>query len=929
MASSTHARQLFILDGMALAYRAFYAFISSPMRSSKGVNTSAIFGFANTLASIIDKENPTHLVACFDAGHDTLRRRLYPEYKANRQAMPDELRASIPPILHILEQMNIPIVRMEGYEADDLIGTLTKLAESDPDMECFMVTLDKDLGQLLSPRCHMWKPGKRNTEHEIIDCARFNESWGIERPEQIIDILALMGDASDNIPGVPGIGEKTAKSLVAEFGSVENLLSHTDQLKGKRRTTIEENADKARLSKTLATIVRDVPLSITPNDCIRRSFDTEALRKTLLEYDLKTPATRLCGKAQPKEEENLGELFNRTSSTDAPDVPSDNENAQILLFEQVEMKTLDAIEHRYETIRTDQERNRLVEKLLSAPSWSFDTETTGADPLRDSILGLSFAISPFEAWYVPIKAQSDLDPFREVFLSSAEKIGHNLKFDLEVLHSNGIETCGPFFDTMLAHSALAPDQRHNMNDMAENILQYRTIRLEEIAGEDIDTVSVPDDVMTRYAAEDADVTLRLANVLRPQLREKGLEKLMSDVEFPLIDVLASIEEVGMRIDPDVLKKSSDEMDKRLQSLIERINSAVGRPINLNSPKQLGDLLFGEMKLLAKPKKTKTGQYVTDEKTLKKLAPTSPLVEDILEYREAAKLKSTYLDALPKYISPKDGRIHTTLMQMVTATGRLASQSPNLQNIPIRTEAGQLIRQAFIPENDRFTLLSADYSQVELRIMASLSGDPHLIEAFCENRDIHTETAARVFHINRDQVDRTMRRAAKTVNFGIIYGISAFGLSERLGCSRGEATQLIENYFKEFSGVKSYMESLTEQASRLGYAETLYGRRRYLPDLHSANHNLRMAAERTAINTPIQGTAADMIKLAMVRVNALLKGRTSRMIMQIHDELLIELAHGEEELTHQVTEAMLHALPLPNGVPLSVEANTGANWLAAH
>lgn len=928
MASSTHARQLFILDGMALAYRAFYAFISSPMRSSKGINTSAIFGFANTLASILDKEKPSHLVACFDAGHDTLRRRFYPEYKANRQAMPDELRASIPPILRILEQMNIPIVRMEGYEADDLIGTLTKLAENDPDMECFMVTLDKDLGQLLSPRCRMWKPGKRNAEHEVIDCDRFNETWGIEHPEQIIDILALMGDASDNIPGVPGVGEKTAKTLVAEFGSVENLLAHTDQLKGKRRTIIEENADKARLSKTLATIVRDVPLDISLEDCIRRSYDTETLRKTLLEYDLKTPAERLCGKEQPKEE-LFGELFGfKTSSNPAPS--SSNEgNEQMLLFEQLKMQTLDSTEHRYKTARTPEECNSLAKKLLAASSWSFDTETTGKDSLCDSLLGISFALSPFEAWYVPIHTESDLDPFREAFLSPAEKIGHNLKFDLEVLYNSGLETCGPFFDTMLAHSALEPDQRHNMDDMAESLLHYRTIRLEEIAGEEIDTASVPEDVMAQYAAEDADVTLRLANVVRKQLREKGLEKLMIDVEFPLIPVLASIEEAGMRIDPDALKKSSDEMEDRLHALIERINATVGRPINLNSPKQLGDLLFGEMKLMTKPKKTKTGQYVTDEKTLKKLAPSSPLVTDILEYREAAKLKSTYLDALPKYISPRDGRIHTTLMQMVTATGRLASQSPNLQNIPIRTEAGQLIRRAFIPENDQFTLLSADYSQVELRIMAALSGDPHLIEAFCENRDIHTETAARVFHIERDQVDRAMRRAAKTVNFGIIYGISAFGLSERLGCSRGEATQLIENYFKEFSGVKSYMESLTEQASKLGYAETLYGRRRYLPDLQSANHNLRMAAERTAINTPIQGTAADMIKLAMVRVDTLLKKRRSRMIMQIHDELLIELAQGEEDLVQQVTEAMLHALPLPNGVPLSVEANTGENWLAAH
>ncbi len=923
MASSSFAQQLFILDGMALAYRAFYAFITSPMRSSSGMNTSAVFGFANTLASILDKEKPTHLVGCFDAGKETARSAIYPEYKANRQAMPDELRASIPYIVRILEAMNIPVLCRPGYEADDLIGTLTRMAESRPGMESFMVSQDKDLGQLLSPTCKLWKPGKRNAEHEVIDCARFEEIWGIETPEQIIDILALMGDSSDNIPGVPGIGEKTAKTLIAQFGSVENLLAHTDELKGKRRAIIEENADKALLSKKLVIIDRDVPLDITLDDCLRRDYDPEQLRALLLELDLKSLATRLCGKKPVSH----GALFDRVAQE--ANKPAEAADGQMLLFEESDLKTIDDLRHEYAAVTDEEGRRQLADKLLQADSWSFAVSTTGPDPLLDGLLGLAFSMAPHEAQYVPIASPTDLDAFRPAFASKAEKIGHDLKFALEVLHTAGIETEGPFFDTMLAHSAVEPDLRHNVDEMAEVLLQYRALHLDDLADGSGDAASVPLPKMARYRCENVDITRRLADVLKDLLRRKGQQKLMSAIEFPLVPVLAAIEEEGMRVDPALLNESSEEMGRQLDALKGSIDARVGRPININSPKQLGELLFGEMKLLDKPKKTKTGQFVTDEETLRKLVPVSPLVADILEYREASKLKGTYLDALPRFISPKDGRIHTTLLQMLTATGRLASQSPNLQNIPVRSEAGRLIRRAFIPRSEEYTMLSADYSQVELRIMAALSGDPHLMEAFREGRDIHTETAARVYRVDRAEVSANMRRAAKTVNFGIIYGISAFGLSQRLNCPRAEASQLIENYFNEFPRVKTFMDQLIETAREKGYAETLSGRRRYLPDLRAANHNLRAAAERTAINTPIQGTAADMIKLAMIRVAALLVGRRTKLIMQIHDELLFDLACDEKELIPALAEEMRLALPLPNGVPLAVDANTGDNWLEAH
>ncbi len=908
---------LYILDGMALMYRAFYAFINAPMRTSAGLNTSAMFGFTNTVLSLIEKESPTHIVACLDPSGPTFRHEQFPEYKANRQAMPQELRDSIPWIIRILEAMRIPVVRVTGYEADDLIGTFTRLAAEREGMHAYMVSLDKDLGQLLSPTCSFHKPGKKGADFEVIDEAAFLEEWGISSPAQIIDILALMGDASDNIPGVPGVGAVTARKLVAQFGSVQNMLEHTGDIKGKLRQKVEENADKARLSYELATIRRDVPLPVTITDCARVGYDIPALRAIFAELEFRGLDKRIGATAQD-------DLFAAAApvTTDGP--------MQLDLFAAAPaLADISTTPHTYKLVRTPEEQAELAAALLAAPRWAFDTETTGLEPLTDRMLGMSFCITPGEAYYVPVEDGRCPEKFLPVFAGNAEKVGLNIKFDLQVLHTAGAEVAGPFFDAMLAHCALYPELRHNMDDMAEALLSYKTVRLADIAGKDCNTAAVPVEQMADYAAEDADVTLKLADVLAPQLESAGQTKLMHDIEFPLVPVLAAIELEGMRVEPEQLHAASAELGEKIEAIHSRIDEVIGRPINLNSPKQLGDLLFGELKLLAKPKKTKGGQFVTDEETLRKLAPAFPLVQDILEYRELNKLKGTYLDALPRYISPADGRIHSSLQQMVTATGRLASQNPNLQNIPVRSDAGKLIRRAFTARNEEYSILSADYSQVELRLMAALSGDSAMIAAFTEGRDIHSETAARLYGVPREEVTADMRRAAKTVNFGIIYGFSAFGLSQRLDCPRGEAAALIESYFTQFPGVKSYMDKLVEDARANGYAETLCGRRRRLPDLSSSNFNLRAAAERTAINTPIQGSAADMIKIAMIRVHKLLRGRKSRLIMQIHDELLFDLHCDEHELIPQIITTMQAALPLPHGVPLEVEANYAPNWLEAH
>ncbi len=908
-------KSLYILDGMALIYRAFYAFINAPMRRADGLNTSAIFGLANTVLSLIDRVQPTHLVACLDASGPTFRHEQYAEYKANRQAMPQELRDSIPYAVELFEKMNIPVLRMQGYEADDLIGTLTRHAD-EAGMPSYMVSLDKDLGQLLSPLCSFWKPGKKGADFELVREADFLAEWGIDTPAQIIDILALMGDASDNIPGVAGVGAVTAKKLITQFGSVDEILARSSEIKGKLREKIELGADNLRLSYQLATIRRDIELGLTVDECAWKGYDEAALKTCFEEFEFKGLIKRVGGKAAP------------ASAAPAESPPA--ASAQMSLFDEPSLKDINSMPTKYRLIRKPADRKKLASLLLKSDRWAFDTETTGLNPLEDRLLGISFSAKEHDAYYVPIENVSDLFDFAELFLSSAEKCGVNLKFDYQVLRNAGLELRGPFFDAMLAHSALYPDQRHGMDEMAQTLLSYKTIPLEEIAGKEMDTASVPVETMASYAAEDADISLQLSLLLRGQLEEAGLLPLMESVEFPLIPVLAELEMEGMRVDPQQLAASSEELAKQIETIKQRLDAEIGREINLNSPKQLGELLFGELKLVDKPKKTRTGQYVTDEETLRKLVPISPLVGDILNYRELNKLKGTYLDALPRFISEKDGRIHANLMQMVTTTGRLACQNPNLQNIPVRSEEGKLIRRAFVARDADHLILSADYSQVELRLMAALSEAPSMIAAFCEGRDIHTETAARIFGCTSDQVGSDMRRAAKTVNFGIIYGISAFGLSQRLDCSRAEAASLIDNYFAQFPGVKQYMDRLVDDARQRGYAETLCGRRRQLPDLQSANFNLRAAAERNAINTPIQGSAADMIKLAMLRVADVLEGRRTRLIMQVHDELLFDLHREEEaELTPLIVRAMQDAMPLPHGVPLLVEAQAAKNWLDAH
>lgn len=941
--SSADMERFFILDGMALLYRAFYAFINAPMRSSAGMNTSGVYGFLQTVLSVLDKGKPDRLVVCMDPAGKTFRHDLFPEYKANRQAAPEELHASVPWILDLLAAMRIPTVRIDGFEADDLIGTLTRMADDSGSLHSYMVSKDKDLGQLLSPTCSFFMPGNKG-DFQSVSQEEFLVKWDISKPGQIIDILALMGDASDNIPGVPSVGEKTARKLIAQFGSLANLLDRTDDVKGKLREKLITYADQARLSYQLATIRRDAPVELSLEDCRRHEFDLPALESLLHQLDFHQMAKKLCGSPhKTSADTSPGELFaqvptakettpaspDRVGSEAPGDAPSQPD-----LFSTPELKDCSQVPHRYHLVLSAEEREALARRLEEASSWAFDTETTGLDPLTDRLLGVSFCLEEHEAYYVPAADPACLEPFRRAFAGPAEKIGLNVKFDLRVLKAAGISVAGPLYDAYLVHQLLYPEMRHSMDHMAEALLYYRTIRLEDIAGKKIDTAAVPVEQMAEYAAEDADVTFRLARLLKPQLKDSGQEELMRRVEFPLIQVLADMEDEGMRLDPGSLTRYSEQLGVQIDEIHNRIDSElmalVGHTINLNSPRQLGDLLFDELKLLPTPKKTKSGQFATDEETLKKLENRSPIVADVLRYRELAKLKGTYIDALPRFISPHDGRIHATIHQMVAITGRLACQNPNLQNIPIRSESGRFIREAFVARGPEFHIMSADYSQVELRIMAALSGDESMIGAFLRGRDIHAETAARLFRAPVEEVTPAMRRAAKTVNFGLIYGISNFGLAQRLNCSRAEADMLIQSYFSQFPGVKAFMDSLIEKASACGYAETLCGRRRSLPDLKSRNFNLRTAAERNAINTPIQGSAADMIKLAMIRVAQLLKERRSRLIMQIHDELLLELHNDErDELPALVTEAMQQALPLPNGVPLEVEVGIADNWLAAH
>jgi DNA polymerase-1 len=924
---------MFLLDGMALIYRAHFALIQAPIRNSKGVNTSALYGFINTLLAILEKENPTHIGVAFDTSAPTPRHVKFPAYKAQRDEMPEELAAAIPHVKALCRAFHIPVLEIDGFEADDIIGTLVKRAEPEG-FESFMVTPDKDFAQLLSKQTFMWKPGRKGNEHDIITLEKLPEIWGVAESDHIIDLLGLMGDASDNIPGIPGIGPKTAQKLIAEFGSIENLIANAGKLKGKQKELVETHSDQALLSKDLATIITDVPVQVTWEDLVLSPRDDEAVKALFNEFEFRSLTKRL-----------FPEKSDRSDESDESAPPSETPT----LFET--FLTIRDVDHTYHLADTPELQQQLFSGLARQSSFCFDIETTSLDRFGAKLLGIAFSWKAREAWYLPY-SESQISNLKSLFSTPAEKIGHNLKYDLSVLLNHGIEVSGPFYDTMLADALAAPERRHSMDYLAEILLNYSPVKLAHIArpaaeapvaddlfgfaektkaSKELDVAAIPLEKLAEYAAEDADVTFQLTEKLRPLLEEAGQEKILREIEGPLLPVLIRMEMEGISIDPHALKDIGVELQQQIDELAKSIQQHAGRSFNIASPKQLGEILFNELGLADKAKKTKTGQYKTDEQTLATLEGKHPIIADILSWREATKLKSTYLDALPKFIVPQTGRIHTHFHQLVAATGRLASSDPNLQNIPVRSEAGRKIRKAFVPRKGH-VLLSCDYSQIELRVMAALANDATMIEAFRNNADIHTITAAKVFVVEPENVTSDMRRTAKMVNFGIIYGISAFGLSQRLAIPRTEAAAIIEAYFREYPAIKDFMELTVAEARERGYVETLSGRRRSFPDLNSANQNIRGNAERAAINTPIQGTAADMIKLAMIRIDALLREKPyqSKMLLQVHDELVFDLAREEEEeLVPQILDIMRKALPLPHGVPVEVEHGTGPNWLAAH
>jgi len=927
--------RLFLLDGMALVYRAHFALIRSPIYTSKRVNTSALYGFTVNLLDLLENQFPTHLAVAFDTSDPTPRHEIYPEYKANRDAMPEDLAAQLPHVKRLIEAFNIPVIKCPGWEADDVIGTLARKADAEGEYETFMVTPDKDFAQLVTDTIRIYKPGRQGSAPEILDRAAICENWQVDDPLQTIDILGLWGDASDNIPGVPGVGEKTAKKLVAQFGSMEALLESTNQLKGKQKENIENNKEQALLSKKLVTIMTDAPVKVGFDEIKISERDDEALKSLFVEFEFNSIGKRLFG-------DDFQSGRGHSMVDDAGGLTP-------------KLTTIADHEKDYLYLRADDAvgREKLIKELSGKDAFCFDLETDSLDEKTATIIGIAFSWEKDHGAYVEVPSgdagKAVVESFRPVLEGSAEKIGHNLKFDIGVLQWQGIAVSTPIFDTMLAHTLIEPDQRHKMDYLAESLLGYTPISYDSVFGKDeemsgqmnlFDEAEMADedadgpafDDIAQYACEDADVTWQLAAILKEKVEELEQHRVLYEIENPLVPVLVAMEAEGIRVDPDALGDIGTTLSARIDEFQKAVYEAAGTEFNLNSPKQVGQVLFDKMYLVEKPKKTKTGQYKTDEQTLRSLAASHDVVRDLLSYREAAKLKSTYVDALPESIFPGTSRIHTTFHQLMTATGRLASNNPNLQNIPIRSDQGREIRRAFIPRSEEFTLLAADYSQIELRVMASLCEDKAMIEAFNDGLDIHTATAARVFDVEPEKVPSHMRRTAKMVNFGIIYGISAFGLSQRLNgeISRSEAAQIIEEYFKQYPGVKAFQERTIEQAKSDGYVETLTGRRRYLRDIDSRNGTIRAAAERTAINTPIQGTAADMIKIAMVKVADLLKGSDyqTRMLLQVHDELVFDLHKEEqEELIPKIKQAMKNALPL--SVPIVVESGTGENWLEAH
>ncbi len=924
-------KKLFLLDAMALIYRAYFAFSKNPRINSKGLNTSAILGFANTLYDILKNEKPTHIGVGFDTMAPTVRHVGFVEYKANREKMPEDLAASLPYINELLKGFNIPIFGVDGYEADDVIGTLAKRAEKEG-FFTYMMTPDKDFGQLVSENIFMYKPARMGNKAEIWGVKEVCERYGIKRPEQLIDILGLWGDASDNIPGVPGIGEKRAKELIAEYGSVENLLQNTDKLKGKQKENVENFSDQALKSKELATIILDVPVEFDEEALKISEPDHEALKRLFDELEFRNFARRFFADLSLKEGDEQkavqAELF--------MDTDADSQEQH----QPGEVKNLQNTAHNYHLVDSEKEAKTLVKMLSRQKSFCFDTETTGLDPNNSELVGIAFSYEPGEAWYVNLPenyndATTITNLFKPVFENQKiQKIGQNIKFDISMLKWYDIDVRGPIFDTMIAHYLLQPDLRHNMDYLAETYLNYKPMPIENLIGKkgknQLSMRNVDLKLVAEYAAEDADITLQLKEHFEPKLKKSSAQKLFDDIEMPLVPVLASMEAEGVKLDIQALNVYSKELEKYIGETEKNIFKHAGVEFNIASPKQLGDILFEKLKIYDKPKKTKTGQYSTGEDILQRLSNKHEIIGEILEYRSLTKLKSTYVDALPALVNKRDGRIHTSYNQAVAATGRLSSNNPNLQNIPIRTKKGREIRKAFIPRNEEYTLLAADYSQIELRIIAHLSGDKNMIEAFNQNQDIHTTTASRVYGVDQNEVTKDMRRNAKMVNFGLIYGISAFGLSQRLDIPRKEASEIIKSYFEQYSGIKTYMDQQIEYARKHGFVETIMGRRRYLKDINSANGVVRGFAERNAINAPIQGSSADMIKIAMIDIFEEFnkKKLKSKMILQVHDELVFD-THMDELKTVQkiVHDKMPSAIKLD--VPVIIDMNTGSNWLEAH
>ena len=921
-------KKLFLLDAMALIYRAFFALNKNPRINSKGLNTSAILGFANTLYEVLKNEQPDYIGVAFDSFAPTQRHIDFPDYKANREKMPDDLAASLPYIKELIKAFRIPILIMDGYEADDIIGTLAKRAEKHG-LFTYMMTPDKDFGQLVSENIKMYKPAKAGEKAQIWGVAEICERYSIATPEQLIDILGLWGDASDNIPGVPGIGEKTAAKLISTYGSVEKLLESTHELKGKQKENLETFSEQALQSKQLATIILDVPIDFDPEKLKIESPDMEKLQELFEELEFKTFARRMFQDAQKQ-----------SQAADQQDLFSDLSSDELESFQEVEKQSIHTIKHDYLLVDDEVAIKALVAELSKEKSFCFDTETTAIDAHTAELVGISFAIKAHQGWYVPMPenyhdCQQKLSHFKALFENkSIEKTGQNLKYDIAVLKWYDIDVKGPLFDTMIAHYLLEPDQRHNMDFLAETYLNYRPISIESLIGKKGKNQGTMRDIevekVKEYATEDADITLQLRHKLEPELTKQGVRKIFDEIEMPLVKVLADMEAQGVKLDGENLQEISITMAAEIIALEKQIYDLAGITFNIASPKQLGEILFDRLELSSRAKKTKTGQYSTSEDVLVKIQHLHPIIPLILDYRSLSKLKSTYIDSLPTLINPRDGRIHTSYNQAVASTGRLSSNKPNLQNIPIRTARGREIRKAFVPRGKDYTLLAADYSQIELRIIAHLSKDEAMIAAFNEGLDIHTATAAKVYGVGLDEVSNEMRRNAKTVNFGIIYGISAFGLSERLGIPRGEAADIINNYFEQYPAIKNYMNDQIAFARKSGYVETMLGRRRYLRDINVSNSVVRGFAERNAINAPIQGSSADMIKLAMIAIHRLMSEQklASKMILQVHDELVFDARLDEvEQLKPLIEKAMAVALPLI--VPVIVEMNTGDNWLAAH